>query len=129
MKKAITAIATIVITIFGLTLIPVSTYATTDICSQAGVSNEVRRANGCSGASAPDLSVTVVNILNGIIGILGVIAVIFIVVGGVNYMTSAGDAGKIEKAKKTILYAAIGLAICALAFAIVNFFINTLNNA
>jgi hypothetical protein len=128
MKKAITAIVAIILTVFGLTLIPASTYATTDICSQAGVSNEVRKANGCGGASS-DLSATVVNILNGIIGILGVIAVVFIVVGGVNYMTSAGDAGKVEKAKKTILYAAVGLAICALAFAIVNFFVNILNNA
>ena len=38
-------------------------------------------------------------------------------------MTSAGDTGKIEKAKKTILYACIGLAVCALSFAIVNWVI------
>jgi len=39
-------------------------------------------------------------------------------------MTSNGDATKLEKAKKTILYACIGLAICVLAFAIVNFVID-----
>ena len=44
-------------------------------------------------------------------------------------MTSTGDAGKIEKAKKTILYATIGLVICALAFAIVNFAVSVVNNA
>ena len=38
-------------------------------------------------------------------------------------MTSAGDTTKLEKAKKTILYAVIGLAITVLSFAIVNFVI------
>ena len=35
-------------------------------------------------------------------------------------MTSTGDAGKVKKAKDTILYALIGLIICVLSFAIVN---------
>ena len=38
-------------------------------------------------------------------------------------MTSAGDAGKVKKAKDTILYGVIGLVIVVLAFAIVNFVI------
>ena len=36
-------------------------------------------------------------------------------------MTSSGDSGKTQKAKNTILYAAIGLAVCVLSYAIVNF--------
>ena len=38
-------------------------------------------------------------------------------------MTSSGDAGKVKKAKDTILYGVIGLVVCVLAFAIVNFVI------
>ena len=38
-------------------------------------------------------------------------------------MTSSGDAAKVEKAKKTILYGVIGLVICVLSFAIVNWVI------
>ena len=38
-------------------------------------------------------------------------------------MTSAGDPGKVKKAKDTILYGVIGLVVCVLAFAIVNFVI------
>ena len=38
-------------------------------------------------------------------------------------MTSSGDAGKVKKAKDTILYGVIGLIVVALAFAIVNFVI------
>ncbi|MBQ5812305.1 hypothetical protein IIW29_01890 [Candidatus Saccharibacteria bacterium] len=60
-------------------------------------------------------------IINAIIGILGLICVIIMIIGGVQYMTSSGDAGKVKKAKDTILYGLIGLVICVLAFAIVNF--------
>ena len=55
--------------------------------------------------------------------ILVLIGVVFVLIGGINYMTSQGDAAKVEKAKKTILYAVIGLVIAALSFAIVNFVI------
>ena len=44
-------------------------------------------------------------------------------------MTSAGDPGKTKKAKDTILYAVIGLIICVLAFAIVNFVIGGIINS
>ena len=44
-------------------------------------------------------------------------------------MTSTGDAGKVKQAKDTILYAVIGLIICALAFAIVNWTIGILNDS
>ena len=67
----------------------------------------------------------VTNILNFIIGALGILAVVVIILGGVQYMTSSGDAGKVKKAKDTILYGVIGLIIVALAFAIVNFVIGS----
>ena len=60
-------------------------------------------------------------IINAVIGILGLVCVIIIIIGGVQYMTSSGDASKVKKAKDTILYGIIGLIICVLAFAIVNF--------
>ena len=70
-----------------------------------------------------DLQTSVTNILNAVIGVLGIVAVIVIIIGGVTYMTSSGDAGKVKKAKDTILYGVIGLVVVALAFAIVNFVI------
>ena len=73
-----------------------------------------------------DLGNDIITILNGIVGLLAVVCVIVVVVGGVNYMTSAGDAGKVKKAKDTILYAVIGLIVCALAATIVNFVIANL---
>ena len=70
-----------------------------------------------------DFTNYVTNILNGVIGVLGLVCVVVIIIGGVNYMTSSGDAGKVKKAKDTILYGLIGLVVCVLAFALVNFVI------
>lgn len=73
-----------------------------------------------------NLSTSIVNIINAIIGVLGLVCVIVMIIGGVNYMTSSGDAGKVKKGKDTILYGLIGLVICVLAFAIVNFLITNI---
>ena len=72
----------------------------------------------------------ITGIINAVIAVLGIVAVVVIIVGGIGYMTSSGDAGKVKKAKDTILYGVIGLVIVVLAFAIVNFVIlNLLKNA
>lgn len=77
-----------------------------------------------------ELQNAVISIINGVVGVLALVAVIVIIIGGVNYMTSSGDAGKVKKAKDTILYGVIGLVVCVLAFAIVNFVIaNILKNS
>ena len=70
-----------------------------------------------------DLSSTVIQIINAVIGVLGLAAVVIVIIGGINYMMSSGEAAKVKKAKDTILYGVIGLVICVLAFAIVNFVI------
>lgn len=77
--------------------------------------------NNLQGSSSLVDSIT--GIINGVIGVLGIVCVVVMIIGGVNYMTSSGDAGKVKKAKDTILYGLIGLIICVLAFAIVNFVI------
>lgn len=78
------------------------------------------------GGGGDTLVANITAILNAIIGVLGIVAVVVIIIGGISYMTSAGDAGKVKKAKDTILYGVIGLIICALAFAIVNFVIGNI---
>ena len=55
-----------------------------------------------------------------------IVCVVVMIICGVNYMTSSGDTGKVKKAKDTILYGVIGLVVCVLAFAIVNFVINNI---
>ena len=101
-----------------------------DVCT-SNVADEIKKAAGCptAGGTKDELPDLITNILNSIIFASGIVAVIFVVIGGINYITSTGDAGKIEKAKKTILYALIGLAVCALAFAIVNWAVNIINTS
>ena len=76
-----------------------------------------------SGAGS-NIKAPVLNIIDWFLGIVGIIALIVIIIGGVQYMTSTGDPGKVKKAKDTILYGIIGLIIVALAAVIVNFTIN-----
>ena len=92
-----------------------------DLCDSS-LPPSVLEANGCKGTE-DNLPIVVINILNAIITVLGLVAVVVIIYGGIQYMTSTGDAGKVKKAKDTILYAVIGLIVCVLAFAIVNFVI------
>lgn len=69
---------------------------------------------------------TIKNILGAVFIVVGIIAVIVLVIGGINYMMSQGDPGKVKKAKDTILYGIIGLIVSLLAFAIVQFVLDAL---
>ena len=132
MKLKLTKLIPLIIaSLLGIqTITTLPTYAedSTDICNIEGIPDDVKAASGCN-EKAGYLPDVVINILNIIIGISSFIAVIFIIIGGVTYMTSAGDASKTAKAKNTILYACIGLAVCALAFAIVNFAVRGINDS
>jgi len=75
------------------------------------------------------LELIIMEIISWVVGILGLVAVVVIIYGGVRYMTSTGDSGKVKDAKNTILYGIIGLAIAVLAFAIVSFVIGGINAA
>lgn len=49
-----------------------------------------------------------------------VLTVIFILFSGIQFITSGGDADKLQQARKRLLYSIIGLAIVVLAFVIVS---------
>lgn len=56
-------------------------------------------------------------------GILGALSLLFITIGGFRYVISQGDSQATSKAKSTIIYALVGLAIALVAQAIVTFVI------
>jgi heme/copper-type cytochrome/quinol oxidase subunit 2 len=56
--------------------------------------------------------------------IAGVIAVIVIVVGGIRYIASGGDAEQVSRAKRTIIWAVVGLAVIVSGQTIINFIIS-----
>ena len=66
--------------------------------------------------------------MNHILTWSGIIAVIMIVFGGIQYTTSNGNPSQAQKAKQTITYAIIGLAITIFAVAIVNLVVGAVGN-
>ena len=65
--------------------------------------------------TAPGLSQVIDNLRVWLVGILAALATLFLTVGGVRYMTAAGDPAQVERAKTALKSAAIGYALAALA--------------
>lgn len=73
--------------------------------------------------------VIIARLINITLGFLGVIFLGLVVYGGYLWMTSAGDPAKIEKSKKLLMAAVIGLLLIMSSWAIARYIINKLNNA
>lgn len=69
---------------------------------------------------APPLTALLTNVMSFLISIFGAIAVLMVIVGGVMYITAAGDSQRAKLAKKTILGAVIGVIVALMAWVIVN---------
>ena len=64
-------------------------------------------------------------ITNVLLFVLGAISVIMIIIGGLRYVISGGNSTAVTAAKNTILYAIVGVVVALLAYAIVNFVLNS----
>ena len=60
------------------------------------------------------------SIIQLIAGLAGLVATGFFVAGGFTYITSSGNPEQLDKAKRTLTWSAIGLAIVIAAFVISN---------
>ena len=60
------------------------------------------------------------NVIKVIAGLAGLVATGFFVAGGFTYITSSGNPEQLDKAKRTLTWSAIGLAIVIAAFVISN---------
>ena len=107
--------------LLGAVLLPLS-YA------QAVPSFSIENIGGSVGLGTADLKETVINIIQWVLGILALIAVVMVIIGGFQWMTAGGNEEKVEKAKKVISAAVIGLIIVLLAWAIVIFVARTTAN-
>lgn len=74
-----------------------------------------------------DMISIVKTIVNTLMFVIGIVAVVMIIFSGVKYAISMGDSGNITKAKNTLMYSIVGLAVTFLAYAIVNFVIDSLS--
>jgi len=94
----------------------------TDIPSADGKTDNFCTNLPGSAASNANLN-TIVQI---VVGTLAVIAVLIIVVSALNIVTAGGDSGKVAKARSSIIYALVGLAIVVSADVIVSLVVGKL---
>lgn len=80
-----------------------------------------------SGDRTAPVSIVLQLIAGSLIYVAGPLAVLMIAIGGLRYVTSRGDQNAMEEAKKTIMWAVIGLIVIILSFAIVTNVISVLN--
>lgn len=91
-----------------LGLVPVANADLTTIAQNAqGVSKKA------------DVLAIALQFINFAIMAIGVLGVIMFIVAGFLYMTASGDQGKVDRAKSTMTYAAVGLAVAVLGFVVV----------
>lgn len=69
------------------------------------------------------------SVIQVIAGLAGLIATGFFVVGGFGYITSSGNPQHLDKAKSTLLWSGIGLAIVIAAFVVSNIIVQLATNA
>jgi len=69
------------------------------------------------------------SVITVITGLAGLIATGFFVVGGLHYILSSGNPDHMEKAKRTITYSAVGLAITIAAFVLSTIITNLATSA
>jgi len=72
-------------------------------------------------AEDADVSLVIGRIIKGVLGFTGVIALALFIWGGFQIFISRGNKDMIDKGKKTIVYATIGLAIIFASYSLVAF--------
>lgn len=90
--------------------------------STAGIDNPI-------GENTMDAEDLIVRMLKGFLGILSLFALVMVIYGGFQYIYSAGNPEQLKKAKDTIVWALVGMAIAFLSLAIVNFVIDAFKAA
>lgn len=69
------------------------------------------------------------SVITVITSIAGLIAIGFIVVGGLGYITSSGNPEHLDRSKRTLIYAGLGLSISIGAFVLGNIVTTLATNA
>lgn len=65
-------------------------------------------------------------VAQAVFGISFLLSIIFVALGGLKYATSNGDPQGIEKAKNTIIYALVGMAVSMSAYVLVGLVVSWL---
>lgn len=124
MKKLLGWLAAALLLVF-VTLMPVGVSAATDpfsgACTGEGSSSTVCSSKGGNNnplTGPTGILTQVTNILAAVAGIVGLILIIW---AGIKYITANGDSAQISQAKKTIIYALVGMVVALVARPLINF--------
>lgn len=90
--------------------------ASSEVCAGIG---------GCDSNQGAGLDKTVGFVVKILSVLLGVAAVIMIIISGFKFVVSGGDSNEVSNAKKTIIYALVGLIVAVLARPIVSLVLKT----
>lgn len=68
-----------------------------------------------------DVPTLIGNVINYVLGIVGSLALVMFIYGGIVWMTAAGNEKSIDKGKNILMWAALGLAVIFLSYALTRF--------
>ena len=83
--------------------------------------SEYSELNNVANLPDPDIVDLIIEIINIILRVAGILTFLAFTVGGIMYIVSRGegDGTTLEKAKKTVIYAVVGVIVIMSAYAIV----------
>lgn len=110
------------VTGFSAAALPAGSASAINVFGGCGAGGTGGGSTAVCGAAGNDNAASMAEkIVSTLLFILGILAVIMIIVGGIRYVTSAGDASRVKAAKDTVMYSVVGLVVAILAYAIVTF--------
>lgn len=115
MKKRFASLALLIVSVLVLGLTTAQAYDPYNgVKCEGKVNNSaVCHASATNPLAGPDSALA--HITNIVAIIAGGVAIIMLLVGSIRYITSSGEPGAVKKAKDTIMYSLIGIAVIVLS--------------
>ncbi len=88
--------------------------------------SELSDVGDASGLTTTDLPTMIGRLISAFLGVLGIVLLVIIIYAGFLWMTAGGNAEQVDKAKKWMINAVVGLIIVLASYAITAFIINAL---
>jgi len=126
MKRLLTTILLAINLLFPAVALTVPAYAAPS-CGNDAQGQVLSGFSNCSDPSngQNDIGRLIANIISILSWVVGIAAVIVIILSALKYITSGGDSNKTGEAKKTLIYALVGLVVAVLAQFIISFTVNS----
>ena len=120
MKLSINKLLQILSAVVGVSLMLTPVLALAQFTQPSGAGSGLQDTFG----GATNITQLILSIVNILLALAGLIAVLILIIGGFRYVTSFGNEEAVDKAKKMILNAIIGIVVIILSFVIVRIISN-----